>query len=115
MDSVFIEELRLRGKHGVYEHERQSEQEFLVDIRVSFDMRKAAHSDDLADTINYATFAAIAKDVVEKNSFYLIERLGETICERILEDKRIKDVSVTIRKPAALPSGVPGVTIVRQR
>src|SRR3989344_85641 len=111
-DSIFVEGLRLRGKHGVHENERQNQQEFVVDISVKFDTRKAAASDDLADTVDYGTFATIAKDVVEKNSFYLIERLADTICSRILADTRIQEVAVTIRKPAALQNGVPGVTII---
>ncbi len=115
MDSIFIEGLRVLGKHGVHEYERKESQEFLVDIRAEFDTHKAAISDDLDDTIDYGDFAGIAEDVVKKNSFYLIERLASTIAERILEEMPIGKVSVTIRKPTALPNGVPGVTIMRSR
>src|SRR4051812_17899193 len=113
MDSVFIENVRLLGKHGVHEHEREREQEFVIDIRASFDTQRAAQSDDLADTLDYTTFAAVAKDVTEKNSFYLIERLADTIAMRILDDVRIHEVAITIRKPTAVSNGLPGVTIVR--
>lgn len=115
MDTVFIEGLRLSGKHGVHEHERQNEQEFIIDIHGTLDIRTAALSDNLTDTVDYSHFAVIAREVVEKNSFDLIERLADTICSRILEDKRLTGVSVTIRKPAALGNGLPGVTIVRTR
>lgn len=115
MDSVFVEGLRLFGKHGVHPREREENQEFVVDIRVSFATRKAALSDDLADTIDYTRLAAIVQDVVEQNSFYLIERLADAICFRILEDKNVSEVSVTVRKPAALRNGVAGCTIVRNQ
>ncbi len=115
MDSIFVEGLRLRGKHGVHAHEREREQEFLIDISVDFDTRKSAQSDKLDHTLNYEHFCEIARDAVEKNSFYLIERLAETIAASILADLRIVRVEVSIRKPEALGSGVPGVNIVRTR
>ncbi len=115
MDRVFIRDISLFGKHGVHDEERLSEQEFLIDILAEFDAGVAAMSDDLADTVNYVNFLAIAKEVVEQNSFYLIERLGSRIAERILADTRIASVEITVHKPAALTNGHPGVTIVRKR
>src|SRR3989344_4119218 len=113
MDSIFVEDVRLLGKHGVHEHERKSEQEFVISIHASFDTHKAGQSDELVDTLDYTHLAAIAKVVVENNSFQLIERLAETICSEILQDKRIHKLATTVRKPAALQNGLPGVTIVR--
>lgn len=115
MDTVFIEGLSLKGKHGVHEHERQVEQEFIIDIRADIDTNNAVRSDKLEDTANYSDFMRIAEEVVRKNSFYLIERLGETIAKRVLDDARIVRVEVTVRKPAALQNGKPGVRIVRSR
>ena len=45
----------------------------------------------------------------------LIEKLAGTIAQRVPEDVRITRVSVTIRKPAALDHGEPGVTIWREQ
>jgi len=115
MDRVFIEALSLKGKHGVGEHERATEQEFLIDIAAEFDAGKAASSDRLEDTVDYGRFRAIAASVVSGNSFFLIERLAGRIAEEVLTDKRITKVSVTVRKPAVYEDAVPGVTIVRTR
>src|SRR3989338_4300417 len=115
MDIVFIEDLALRGKHGVSDEERRNEQEFLVDIRASCSTKRAAASDKLEDTLDYGQFRAIAEDVVAHNSFYLIERVAESIAERILEDVRVAHVAVTVRKPAVYTDAVPGVTIERTR
>ena len=115
MDRVFIEGLSLAGKHGVEEHERRLEQEFVLDISGTFDASKSAQSDKLADTIDYVRFRDIAKEVVEHSTHYLIEKIATSIAEKILEDKRIADVTITIRKPAVLPSGVPGISITRSR
>lgn len=115
MDRVFIKDISLFGKHGVHEEERLNEQEFRIDILAKFDASQSVKSDDLADTVNYVDFLAIAKEAVEQNSFYLIERLGSRIAERILDDTRIASVEVTVHKPAALTNGKPGITIVRSR
>ena len=115
MDKVFVEGLVLRGKHGVHDRERVEEQEFRIDISVEFDSRKAAKSDDLADAADYTEFVEVAREAVERNSFYLIEKLAERIADDILFDARIKQVEVTIRKPQALATGVPGITMVRTR
>ena len=115
MDRVFIEGLSLAGKHGVLEHERKLEQEFVFDISATFDARKAAVSDDLADTVDYIRFRDIIREIVSSSSHYLIEKIATMVAERILEDKRIGEVSVTIRKPAVLASGIPGISITRKQ
>ncbi len=115
MDRIFIERLAVRGKHGVSDNERANEQEFKLDISIDFDTRTAAASDNLEDTINYDFFRESAKAIVEGQSFHLLERLADAIAQKVLEDKRIKDVSVTVRKTEMYPDTVPGVTVVRTR
>jgi FolB domain-containing protein len=113
MDSIFIEGLKVAGKHGVMDIERKVEQEFQIDVRMEVDTKKAAQSDDLADALDYAPVKEKIVKIIQTNSFYLIERLGDTICQAILEDKRIKKVELTIRKTAVWDNGVPGITMVR--
>lgn len=115
MDTIFVENLEIIGRHGVNDHERKFEQKFLLDIRATFDAAAAAASDNLDDTLNYVNFCRIARETIEAKPVYLIEKLALTIINRILEDARITSVSVTIRKPSVLASGVPGVTLTRSR
>lgn len=115
MDTVFIEGLHVVGKHGVMEHERRVEQEFIFDISARCDTRAAALSDSIADTINYAHFRDVAKRIVEGPHNYLIEKIASLVAKEILEDTRIQEVTVTIRKPAVMPNTVPGITITRTR
>ena len=115
MDTIFIRDLKLRGKHGVYDEERTREQEFVLDIAVDFDTRKAAVSDDISDTVNYAIFRKIAKEVIEGPSFKLLEKLADVVATKILEDKRIASATVTVRKTEMYKDCVPGVTVVRER
>ena len=114
-DKIFLEKLVLSGRHGVSDRERAAPQELHIDISAEADTRKSAESDEISDTVNYKDFAKIAREVIEGPPSHLIETLAHKIAERILEDKKIKTVSVTIRKPQVLPSGIPGVTIVQKR
>jgi len=115
MDTVFVRDLSVRGTHGVEEHERHTEQEFLIDIDAEFDSAPSAKSDQLKDTVDYMEFVAIATKIIESNSFFLIEKLAEYIAQDILLDPRIGRVTVTVKKPAVLESGVPGISITRTR
>lgn len=113
--TIFIEHLMVAGRHGVMEHERSHEQQFLVDMSVETEELSGITTDKIEDTINYVSLCTIAKEVIEGESVYLVEKLAEDIAQRILKDIRIISVTVTIRKPSVLPSGVPGVTISRKR
>jgi dihydroneopterin aldolase len=115
MDSIFIKDLRTRGMHGVADEERTHAQEFLLDIAIDFDTRKAAQSDDLNETIDYNFFRNSAKDIVEHASFHLIEKLADAIAQKVLEDVRIGRVSVTVRKTEMFKDCTPGVTVIRER
>lgn len=115
MDTIFVHNLSIPGKHGVGQEERNIEQEFLVDIEVDFDLGPSGASDNLNDTANYSDFVSAARDVIENNSFYLIEKIAHLIAEKILADKRISRVRVSIRKPTVFPTGIPGISIERNR
>lgn len=115
MDTIFVENLQVIGKHGVLGHEWSHEQRFLVDIKVDTDTTLASKTDDLNESINYVELCAVAQRVIQGDSVYLIEKLAAQIAEEILSNNRVESVTVTIRKPSVLPNGVPGVTIVRMR
>jgi dihydroneopterin aldolase len=114
-DRVFIEGLRLEGIHGVQEHERRIEQEFILDISATCDAGMAAKSDNIIDAVDYVRFRDIARNVITGSSYFLIETIAELVAKEILTDERISEVTVTIRKPAVLPSGIPGIRITRSR
>ena len=115
MDTIFVENLSISGRHGVMSHEWSHEQQFIVDMKVTFDTKKSAETDQLVDSINYADLCSIAKTILQGESVYLVEKLADMIAVEILKDKRIRKVEVTVKKPTVLPSGIPGVTIMREQ
>ncbi len=113
MDYLTIDNVRLFGIHGHYEHERHVEQEFVVSIRVGFDSYTAGKSDQLTDTIDYDLLLRIVESTIKGASHYLLESLAEDICREILSQTPTKEVTIAIQKPAAWSNGVPGVSITR--
>lgn len=112
---ITVDHLRIHGKHGHYEEERNVEQEFDVCLVVACDTRSAAQSDELQDSLDYDVLKDIVQKVFSQKSRYLIEALAEDIAEKILADSRVSGVEVSIKKVSVWKEGVPGVKIVRKR
>jgi 7,8-dihydroneopterin aldolase/epimerase/oxygenase len=100
-DRIELRGLTVHGRHGVYEHERVSGQDFVVDITVWIDLADAAASDELADTYDYDALARLAAAVVAGPPRDLIETVGGEIADRVMDDGRVHAVEVVVHKPQA--------------
>jgi len=100
-DCIRLTGLRVFGRHGVASHERRDGQEFVVDVTVWLDLARAAVTDDLADTLDYAALATRAAAVVGGEPCGLIETLAARIVDDVLRDERAHAAEVTVHKPAA--------------
>lgn len=100
-DVIRLAGLTVHGHHGVFPEERENGQPFVVDLEVEIDTRRAAASDDLADTIDYGALAQGVADVVGGAPQQLIETVAEQIADGVLRDGRITRVRVTLHKPQA--------------
>ena len=90
------------GYHGVYPEEKQQGQQFVVDLELDLDLKTAAGSDDLDQTVNYAVLAEGVVADIETGSVDLIEALALRIARRILATYlQIQAVTVTVYKPQA--------------
>jgi dihydroneopterin aldolase len=100
-DEIMLTGLRVRGFHGVFEHERREGQDFVVDVELRVDTRAAAASDDLADTIDYGTLAHRLAEVVAGEPVNLLETLAGRLADACLADGRVDVAVVTVHKPQA--------------
>lgn len=105
-DLLTLTGLRAIGHHGVFEHERQDGQEFVVDIEVETDFRAAAATDNLDETLHYGILAEQVVANIEQDPVDLIETLAERIAELVLKFPTARAVTVTVHKPHA-PITVP--------
>ena len=104
---VVLRGLEAFGRHGVHPAERELGQRFVVDLEVELTDARAARSDDLADTVDYAALADAVAAIVEGEPVALLERLAGLIADRVLREPGAAAVVVTVRKPhVALPHPV---------
>lgn len=100
LESSFItlSRLRFHAYHGVLAQERLTGNDYEVSLRIGYDTGKAAETDDVADTINYAEAYGEVRQVMETPS-RLIENVAGRIAERLfMRWQDITTVCVTVRK-----------------
>lgn len=116
-DRIELRGLRVRGTHGVFDHEKRDGQDFLVDLVLWTDFTAAAASDDLADTVDYGALALFARDVVAGPSCDLIETVASRIADGVMEmAPDAHAVEVTLHKPQApIPAEFADVAVVARR
>ena len=102
MDIVFIRDLQIETVIGIYDWERKVRQIVSLDIDMASDIKKAADSDNIDDTLSYKTVAKRLIAFVEQSEFELVEALAEKICEIILEEFKVPWVRLTLNKPGAV-------------
>jgi dihydroneopterin aldolase len=116
MDKIFIHALKTEAIIGIFDWERQVKQTVIVDIEISADIRKAALSDSIDDTLNYKRVAKRVLAFVEASNFHLVETLAEHIAMLILEDFGIAWVRISLSKPGAIRNSRDvGVVLERER
>ena len=102
MDTIFIEQLKVKAIVGVYPQERLNKQLLFLDIEMSYDTKSAARSDKLSDALDYHKITKEIHAFVSSSSYQLIETLAEAIAKKLLIYKQVKKVKVTLSKPKAL-------------
>jgi dihydroneopterin aldolase len=117
VDQIELEGMSFKGRHGVRPAERESDQEFRVDVTVDCNLEPAGRTDRLEDTVDYTRVRAIAKAAVEGESRNLLETLAAEMASRILELPGVAGVSVRIAKrpQSLLPIDAAAVHIKRTR
>ncbi len=106
MDKIFIHALKTEAIIGIYDWERQVRQTVLIDVEISADIRKAALTDSIEDTLNYKRVAKRVLAFVEASQFHLVETLAEHLAMLILEEFGVGWVRITLeqaRRGAQLP------------
>jgi 7,8-dihydroneopterin aldolase/epimerase/oxygenase len=118
-DRIVLADMAFFGRHGQSDEERADEQEIDVDVEMQVDLAPAGQSDDLEQTVNYSSAFKACREIVETQSFHLLEAIAETIATRLLNDfPRLEAVTVRVRKPGVPIDGrleYAGVAIERRR
>lgn len=116
MDIVYIRDLEVQARIGIYEWERQILQTVRIDLEMGWDNKIPAASDNIEDTLNYKETAKQVQRLVQKTEHLLVEKLAEDIAQLLVVTLQIPWVSVTLGKPFAVTgSSEVGVRIERSQ
>jgi dihydroneopterin aldolase len=101
LDRICIAGLRVRGNHGVLDHERRVGQDFIIDAVLWLDTAPAAASDDLSLTADYGGVAGRLAKIVAGPPVALIETLAERLMAACLAEPLVREAEITVHKPQA--------------
>ena len=81
---IHINNIRLHARHGVLPQEQLTGNDYIINVRVGYDISRAMQTDDVADTLNYAEVYNIIKKEMSTPS-KLIEHVAGRIADRLLD------------------------------
>lgn len=82
---VRLDDVRLFGRHGVFEHETRDGNEFVVNLLVRYESASPPADDSLEGTISYVRLFEITKEEMG-NPRRLLETVAASIVRRIKEE-----------------------------
>jgi len=114
MNSIFIRDLRIETRIGVYAWEKQLAQPLLLDIEFELPSSRPFTSDRLGDAIDYSAVVRRVQALAADHSHQLLERFTEAVAEVVCGDFGIPWIRVSVTKLAPVPgAGRIGVRIER--
>jgi D-erythro-7,8-dihydroneopterin triphosphate epimerase len=99
---ICIKNLRVSGILGVYEEERRSERDIVINTRIEYDATRASQTDALEDALDYKQIRDTIVRFVQSTGFKLLEKLADSILRELIADERILRVELEVDKPHAL-------------
>ena len=115
-DVLYLHDLRVDCIIGIWDWERQTRQTIVLDLDMGVDIRAAATSDDLRDTLDYKAVAKRVIAFVEASEFRLVETLAERVAGLILREFPVPWLRLRLDKRGAIRgAGQVGLVIERRR
>ncbi len=104
---ITLNNLHFHAFHGVMPQERLVGNDYLLTLRIGYDVSQAMESDDVADTLNYAeVYQVVAKEMDIPSSLleHVAARIGRKLFEKFPDILSIT-IQLTKRNP---PMGAQG-------
>ena len=118
-DQITLKALRLKGKHGYYDKEREEGNQFELDVTAFGYFKASIRGSDLKKTFDYNLVREVAEEVFNGPSEKLIESLCKRIGDRIFEKSPlVEEMSVSLRKmnpPIGTPCDYAEITMKWKR
>jgi len=101
-DRITLHGLKTDCIIGFIDWERRVRQTVVLDLEFPCDCARAAHTDQVADTVDYKRVAKRVLAFVEASEFQLLETLAQRLAELLLVEFSLAWVRITINKPGAI-------------
>lgn len=102
MDIIYLNDLRIDTVIGIFDWERRIRQTISLDLEMGVDIRRAAESDRIEDTLNYKAVAKRLLEFVGGSDFQLVETLAERVAEIVLSEFDVPWVRLRVNKQGAV-------------
>ncbi len=113
IERIHIERLQVQAHVGVSENERTRAQRIALNLTVVPHPKE--HRDELGETTDYSAVGRVAKGIVNRRQYKLIETLAEEVAEELLARFSLRRVEIEVRKFVLADAEYVSVTAVRER
>jgi dihydroneopterin aldolase len=103
MNTIFVRELRVETRIGVYAWEQHRTQPVAIDLEIELPSAAAFASDDFGDALDYAAIVRRVQTFAADHSCHLLERFAESLAELIRSEFKAPWVRVSVAKLAPIP------------
>ena len=114
MDLIYLHDLKVDCIIGIWEWEWRTTQAITIHLDMAVDVRRAAASDSIEDTLNYKAVAKRVIAFVGESSFQLVETLTERVADLIVSEFNVPWVRVAVNKKGAI-RGATDVGVIIER
>ena len=97
-DHILVSGLRVQTRVGWTAEERARPQFLLIDLDVETDLAPSSASDELDDTLDYASLLAEVSSYVGSSEARLLERLAGEVADMVSAKNGVKRVTVEMAK-----------------
>ncbi len=112
-DAIFIRQLRLDARIGVYEWEKKCPQPVIFDLELVLPSQVPCCTDRLEDTVDYGEVIQLIRTFSIERSFDLVEAMAAGLAEEIKKKFAISTICISVTKVAPFPGVEVGVRVVR--
>lgn len=113
-DRIHLKGLKVEARIGVHDWEQRVPRTLVVDLDIAADVARAARTDALADTADYAAIAATVGEWAAASRCQLIETFAEKLAQELLRRHALAGLRLTVHKPGAVP-GAQDVSVTVER
>jgi dihydroneopterin aldolase len=104
VNKIFINDLRLETRIGVYDWERVLPQTIRLDLEITLPSEKPFATGKLDDALDYAAIVARIKAFAKDHPYPLLERFTEAVAQIVLAEFGAPAIKLRVAKLAPLPA-----------